>query len=238
MSDYSSITTLSLDAGGVLVFPNWRRVSDLMAREGIEVSPDALRAVEPAARFALDEARQVASSDDAQRGGLYFDQILDAAGVPRGPARDTALAAVYDYHSTHNLWEDVPAGVADTLALLKARGFRLVVASNANGLIARVMERQGLLPLLHAVCDSCHEGVEKPHPRFFSIVVERAEARPETTLHVGDLYHVDVVGARAAGLSAVLLDPHGLYASVEETRIRSLGDLLGLLPHRAPPRVR
>ena len=32
-------------------------------------------------------------------------------------------------------------------------------------------------------------------------------ARPETTVHVGDLYHVDVVGARAAGLRAVLVDP-------------------------------
>ena len=36
-----------------------------------------------------------------------------------------------------------------------------------------------------------------------------AGARPERTLHVGDIYHADVVGARAAGVHALLLDPHG-----------------------------
>ena len=38
---------------------------------------------------------------------------------------------------------------------------------------------------------------------------ERSGARKETTIHVGDLYNVDVVGARNAGLRGVLLDEAG-----------------------------
>ena len=41
-----------------------------------------------------------------------------------------------------------------------------------------------------------------PDPRFFDIALERSGARRETTIHVGDLYHVDVVGARALKLAS------------------------------------
>lgn len=58
---------------------------------------------------------------------------------------------------------------------------------------------------------------------------QRAGARPETTLHVGDLFHIDVLGARAAGLRAVLLDMAGLCADVDCERVRSLAELADLL---------
>jgi len=53
--------------------------------------------------------------------------------------------------------------------------------------------------------------VEKPDPRLFEIALERARADRAATIHCGDIYHIDVVGARAAGLPAVLLDSAGLY---------------------------
>ncbi len=84
-----------------------------------------------------------------------------------------------------------------------------------------MFERVGLTPYFHAICDSCVEGVEKPDPRFFQIVLERAGGRPETAMHVGDLYYVDVLGARSAGIQPVLLDPHGLYRDFDAQRISS-----------------
>ena len=44
------IETVFLDAGGVLVFPNWMRVSAALAARGQRVDPDALAAAEPRAR--------------------------------------------------------------------------------------------------------------------------------------------------------------------------------------------
>ncbi|HVZ24088.1 MAG TPA: HAD-IA family hydrolase [Vicinamibacterales bacterium] len=218
-----------LDAGSVLVFPNWDRVSALFARHGIDVPADALRAAEPAAKFAIDTAATIATSTDADRGSRYFHLVLEGAGVPASAARDAALADVYAYHTEHNLWEHVPEDVVPALEALRARGVTLAVASNANGVLQRMFDRVGLTPYFHAVCDSCVEGVEKPDPSFFRIVLERCGGTPESALHVGDLYHVDVAGARAAGLRAVLLDPHGLYADRDVERIRSLADLLPLL---------
>ena len=53
--------------------------------------------------------------------------------------------------------------------------------------------------------------MEKPHPRIFRLAVQQARVTPDEAVYVGDLYSVDVRGARAAGLDAILLDPAGLW---------------------------
>ena len=76
------------------------------------------------------------------------------------------------------------------------------------------------------IFDSHDEGVEKPDPRFFQIALERSGADAATTMHVGDLYHVDVAGARAAGLTPALLDVGDLYPECDCLRVRSLTELV------------
>ena len=223
------IDTLLLDAGGVLVFPNWDRVSEIFGRHGVMVSANALRAAEPQAKFAIDTASGVATTSDADRGSRYFNLTFDGAGVPGGDVRRPVLDDLWAYHQEHNLWEHVPPDVLPALEQLRASGLTLAIASNANGVLQRMFDRVGLTSYFHAICDSCVEGVEKPDPRFFQIVLKRASGRPETAMHVGDLYHVDVLGARNAGIRPVLLDPHGLYAGYDVERIGSLRELLSLV---------
>ena len=114
-------------------------------------------------------------------------------------------------------------------------GVKLVVVSNANGKLKVLFERLGLARRFDVMLDSFEEGVEKPDPRLFQIALEKSGARREETLHVGDLYHVDVQGARAAGLDAVLFDPADLYAGFDCRRIRSLGELPGIVTSAWPP---
>ncbi len=64
-----------------------------------------------------------------------------------------------------------------------------------------LFDRLTLAGLVDCLLDSHDEGVEKPDPRFFEIALERSGARRETTIHVGDFYHVDVDG-RARGRPA------------------------------------
>jgi putative hydrolase of the HAD superfamily len=91
------------------------------------------------------------------------------------------------------------------------------------------MDRIGLSSYVTCIVDSCDVGVEKPDPRIFRIALEASGARPETTIHVGDMYQVDVVGARAAGLRAVLLDEMGLHDGIDCPRVRSLTELAELV---------
>ena len=220
------VETVFLDAGGVLVYPNWARVSEALARHGVNAEPDVLARAEPRAKRQLDTDRTIAATNDVSRGWLYFDLILTYAGVPLSDATAAALQDLQEYHRTSNLWELVPDHVAPTLEALRRRGLTLTVVSNANGTLCRHFDRLGLTAAFGCVLDSWDVRVEKPDPRIFEIALERSGARPETTIHVGDLYHIDVVGARSAGIRPVLLDEAGLYDAADCLRIRSFPELL------------
>src|SRR5262245_53707314 len=224
-----AIETLFLDAGGVLVVPNWTRVADALERRGIIVADETLGAADLRAKRRLDLGDTIRSTTDSERGWLYFNLVLEECGVPLSAVTDDALAELRAYHDAHNLWERVPGGVVSTLGQLRALGLRLVVVSNANGRLRAMFDRLGLASLVDVVFDSFEERVEKPDPRLFEIALERSGGQRETTMHVGDLYHVDVVGARAAGLSAVLLDVGGLYDGYDCPRIRTFAELPALV---------
>jgi putative hydrolase of the HAD superfamily len=217
-----------LDAGGVLVNPNWSRVSVALAEHGVSVEAAALAAAEPRAKKRLDTG-EIQATPEPQRGWTYFDLVLTEAGITLSEATAAAVADLHTYHQQFNLWESVPDEVRPSLASLRARGYRLVVVSNANGTLRQAFERLGLTPALDAVFDSCDEGVEKPDPRFFQLALERTGAEARTTVHVGDFYHIDVVGARAAGITPVLLDAADLYPDCDCLRVRSLTGLVEAL---------
>jgi putative hydrolase of the HAD superfamily len=221
-----ALETVFLDAGGVLLFPNWWRISDALAARGLRVTPEALIKAEPIARRELDDRRVIGGTTDATRGWLFFDLILAQAGIPRSETTGAALAELHEYHTASNLWEYVPAYVVPALERLRAHGLRLVVVSNANGTLLAHMARLDLTRCFDCVLDSADEGVEKPDSRFFEIALSRSGARKDTTIHVGDLYHVDVIGARNAGLRGVLLDEANLRPDADCPRVNSLDELV------------
>jgi HAD superfamily hydrolase (TIGR01549 family) len=221
------IATLFLDAGGVLCHPSWTRVSAALAAHGIVVSREALAAAEPYAKREIDTDSVVKATDDHKRGWLYFNRVLELAGVSVCDATDAAIADIRAYHGQHNVWEDVPADVPPTLAALRGLGVKLVVVSNANGRLGALFDRVGLTRYFDVILDSHDWGLEKPDPRLFAIALQQSNSDPLSTAHVGDIFHIDVAGARAAGLAeGILLDTAGLYPDVDCRRLRTLDELL------------
>ena len=220
------IRTVFLDAGGVLVFPNWERISATLAQHGVQISAAALASAEPHAKRSIDRRQTVHSTTDAKRGWLYFDRILEKAGITPNDATAAAFAELHAYHQQSNLWEYMPPDVLPALKSMAALGLQLVVVSNANGTLDVLARRLGLTECVSCILDSYVEKVEKPDPRFFELALSRSGAQRESTIHVGDLYEVDVVGARAAGITPVLLDVAGLYPDADCDRVRSLPELV------------
>ena len=223
------IDTVFLDAGGVLVFPNWVRISDTLQQHGVSVAPEALASAEPHAKRHLDHTRTIRATNDEKRGWLYFNLILERAGITPSAATTAALEELHAYHQVSNLWEYMPPDVLPSLRAIGEMGLRIAVVSNANGTICAAADRLGIGALVSCVLDSHTEGVEKPDARLFEIALERTGANRETTIHVGDIYEVDVVGARAAGIRPVLLDAAGLYPDADCPRVASLPDLVAAL---------
>jgi len=227
------VRTLLLDAGGVLVRPDFARVSEALGRQGVMAEPGRLAAAEALAKKDLDRPPQPGLATDEERGFHYFNLVLGHAGIPLSPATEVALAELKAYHDVECLWDDVIEGVPEALRRLRAAGFRLAVVSNANGTVATLFRRLGLLDTFDAVLDSAVEGVEKPDPRLFRIALERVGGEAVSAVHVGDLYEVDVVGGRAAGLRAVLVDSGDLYPGADCPRVRSLAELAAHLAPRS-----
>ena len=179
----------------------------------MSVAPEALAAAEPHAKRHLDQTRTIRATNDEKRGWLYFNLILERAGnhaLRRDDQRRSRSCTPITRQS--NLWEFMPPDVLPSLRAIRDMGLKMVVVSNANGTICAAAERLGIGELVACVLDSHIEGVEKPDARLFEIALERSGANRDTTIHVGDIYEVDVVGARAAGIRPVLLDAAGFVS--------------------------
>jgi len=222
-----AIDTVFMDAGGVLCHPSWTRVAEALVRHGADTTAEALAAAEQKATYDIDNPSTIGNTDDRKRGWLYFNLVLHHAGVAQHAGTEAALAELREYHRQDNLWEHVEPDVAPALAALRDRGLKLVVVSNANGRLRHLFDRVDLTKWFDHVLDSHEWGVEKPDPRLFKLALEQSRAEASRTVHVGDLYHVDVLGARQAGLrEAILFDVNGLYGDVDCPRVASLAALV------------
>jgi putative hydrolase of the HAD superfamily len=229
----SSVKVLLLDVGGVLVRPNFDRLAGALAAHGVAADAVAMAAAEPRAKKTLDRAPSPGFSTDAERGWHYFNLVLSEARVPRSAAADAALAEVKAWHDRHCLWEDVLPGVRRSLERLLGAGLRLAAVSNSNGTLRRLFDRLEFTAFFEVILDSQVEGIEKPDPRLFHLALEKLGAGAGDALHAGDFYHVDVVGARAAGIRPVLVDEARLYPDADCPRVASLAELAAHLVPQA-----
>ncbi|MGA2383482.1 MAG: HAD-IA family hydrolase [Gemmatimonadales bacterium] len=200
------------DAGGTLVHPDYGRVAEALRRTvGRAPSREALAEAEYAGRAAVEAAMTADPAlDDGSRWQLHFTGALTALGFSAFELRQAA-PAIRAEHERANLWTVPQPGAADGLASLHQLGLVVGCVSNSDGTVADLLADVGLAASLDFVVDSGVVRVEKPDPEIFRIALRRAGVEADEAMHVGDLYPVDVVGARRAGIEPVLLDPLGRY---------------------------
>lgn len=223
----AALETLFLDAGNTLISIDFEIVASELSAHGVRASAAELARAEAAARPMLSAwIERGASQADESTHFSFLSNLLDhlpAGRAPDGPERariaQEASARIYRPGASDELWNVPLPGIGEALRELRELGLRLVVVSNADGTVERGLTRAGLRPLLDRVVDSHWVGFEKPDPRIFAHALALCGARPERTLHVGDLYAADVAGARAAGVHALLLDPHGDWPPVDCARL-------------------
>ncbi|XVV14596.1 HAD family hydrolase [Actinoplanes sp. CA-131856] len=152
------------------------------------------------------------------------ERVRDFLGVALSDAEADGLFAGYleRYEAGWALFDDaVPA-----LRRARAAGLAVAVFTNGEeGQQLRKLDRLGLLPEVDLMVASSTLPAGKPDPRAFRHAVERVGVDASRALMVGDSLRKDVLGARAAGLAAVLLDRAGAHSGVDERRITSLDEL-------------
>jgi putative hydrolase of the HAD superfamily len=116
----------------------------------------------------------------------------------------------------------------DVIETLQAIGKRVPMHALANwdkGLDG-VLRGAGLRDFLGDVAASENLGTEKPARACFDAFLVRNGLNPVRVVYVGDEYVADVVGAREAGLTPVLVDRDDRLPAADCLRVRSLRDLV------------
>jgi HAD superfamily hydrolase (TIGR01549 family) len=164
-------------------------------------------------------------AEKARIGSYYPRLIFKEAGLE---ATDETISKVFrimlrEYQEpAFRLFDDV----LPTLKVLKGRGLTLGLVTNASNNMLATYGEMGLEPYLDLVANSEEAGAEKPKPPIFLLALEKAGVSASESIHVGDQYELDILGARDAGIAPILIDRYDLYSEIEfRPRIKSLAEL-------------
>ena len=169
-------------------------------------------AIDRAAGWVTSEEREVARW-----------RAIVAATVP-GSGEDL-FRELYEHFAGPAAWELAP-DAGETIDMLVSSGYAVVLASNYDSRLDRVLDGHPALAPLRPALISAQIGVRKPGAAFFDKLAERLGVAAGEVLYVGDDYGNDFVGAGNAGMHAVLLDAGNRRPEVNP-RISRLSELIG-----------
>lgn len=154
-----------------------------------------------------------------------FSLLLEEAGI-----RDETLARELDqfYLSRSPYKTKLISGAMEVLDCLE-KSYDLHIFTNGfNDVQFKKIENSGLAPFFKTVTTAEHSGHLKPDAHIFKMALDRAGATQAESIMIGDQYHVDVIGARNAGMDQIyLMSEEELPEKIESTF--QIGELRGLL---------
>ena len=227
------LRAIFFDAGNTLVRIDYGALAAALASHGVSRTLDELMRAEWRARVRLDRdvfaTGEVASTEARTTHSRYLEYVLAGVGVTDPSVVESLDVWRRAYNQPLGLWTAPEPDAIPALTLARKAGQRTGVISNSNGSIKRILASLDLLPLVDFVLDSGEEGVEKPDPAIFERALTRAGVAAADAAYVGDLYSIDVLGARRAGLVGVLLDPGGCWGERDCLTARSVLDAVNRL---------
>jgi putative hydrolase of the HAD superfamily len=201
IASHLPLLAVLFDAGNTLLFLDYSRIASAVGKAlELPLTATGLAAGSVAAARSMEDAR----ATDRERATAFLEALFLQAGVPADRLVEVR-AILVGLHAEQHLWSDVSDDTREALARLRRGGLRLGVVSNSDGRVEEALEAAGLRQYFDVVVDSAVAGVEKPDPAIFRAALTALDVPPDQALYVGDLYEIDVLGANAAGMPAVLL---------------------------------
>jgi HAD superfamily hydrolase (TIGR01549 family) len=218
------------DAGGTLTHPDWERLALLAkqetgrAFETIEMRRTlylSLRELD--GRLSEEKVRNV----HTRRQAWVFHDLFLALGIDEERCERLRLQIIAAHNEKH-IWCGLDPEVPLVVNKLKRAGLLVGVISNTeDGRLKELLELVEIAAHFDLLVDSYVVGLRKPDAVIFQQTLEQLALKPHEAVYIGDSYGHDVLGARSAGLRAILLDPLDLYRDGDCPRIHSLGELIG-----------
>ena len=218
--------------------PNgWRAFTEFADELGIKTSEADRRRAARWEHYYFAESPELRSDRDAFSESTDFWSnygCRQLAVLGASPTQAAALAPrihqrmVEEYRPA----DIVPADLIETLKSLKKQSYILGVLSNRTQPFSDYLEKLGLGEYFDLAVFAGEAGVFKPDPGVFNYLLEKAGTSAAESIYVGDNYYADVIGARSAGITPVLLDTIGLFEDPDCPVIQTHSQLLAFLERR------
>lgn len=226
-----TLKAVLFDAGNTLLFLDFPRLArEVGPTVGVPLTAERLVAQAKSAALALERG----DTTDRARATVYLETLFVLAGVPSGRL-DLVRQRLWALHEERHLWSVMDPETPAVLKRLRGAGLRLGVVSNSDGRVEEALRDARIEEYFDVVIDSQAVGFEKPDPRIFDAALDQLGLRPGEVVYIGDIYEVDVVGARRAGLDVILLDPLGNHAERDACTARNLDEAARELLARVAP---
>lgn len=100
-------------------------------------------------------------------------------------------------------------GVPEMLDGLRANGYKVYLLSNAQAIFTDPEVRSlGIHDKFDGIFYSSKEGIMKPSPYYFKLLLDSFGLNPDETVMVGNDYFSDICGAQKAGLKSIFVNTH------------------------------
>jgi HAD superfamily hydrolase (TIGR01549 family) len=239
------IKGIIFDLGSTLIYMsrNW----DEVFREGAEAMSSwylkkkhvKLNAEALIAAFMAEwaEGRGIAEQTQTEiLAETYLHNALKKIEAPASAGAFVEAAIKIYFESEEKAWQSYPDAV-DTLKLLKARGYRLGLYSNAadDKCVQRLINLNKFRPFLAPTFSSAGWGWRKPRREGFDLIAKRWDLPPEQIVVIGDTLNADILGAQNAGMAGILVTMHEALSNQHHRHIQptavagSLAEIPGLV---------
>lgn len=193
------IKGMTFDVGGTLIEP-WPSVgavyAEVAARHGLKTfSPEQLNA-----RFKAAWKSRKSFEYSRQDWAALVDEVFD---IPRSNSPSiNFFPELYDRFGEPNAWR-IFDDVLPALDALRTHRIRLAVISNWDERLRGLLRKLQLDSYFETLTISREVGFPKPSPVIFRHAAAALDLWPDSILHVGDSFELDVQGAKDAGFHAL-----------------------------------
>lgn len=95
-------------------------------------------------------------------------------------------------------------GTIDLLEYLYPKYKLHIITNGFRDVQHKKMESSGISKYFSTITTSEEVGVKKPHPQIFEVALQKAVAKIEGSIMIGDNFEADILGAQGFGMPAIL----------------------------------
>lgn len=245
LANPQAIRAIFFDVGFTLLAPHpsvLHIVKEACMRQGIDIDTTCLRQQQRHAEEYLRRSTRAQpwtwSDEDAINATWagYFTELLTPCLADQPERLESCVREsvhAFDDAGNYALYPDV----LPCLQALHDHGMRLGVISDWGISLSLILRHHDLVHFFDFAVISAQARRAKPDPQLFQTALERADAIPDYTIHIGDSYVLDVLGARSVGITPILLDRRRAHdpAHIDCLVATTLYDLLDWLQIPRPP---